>query len=112
MKLRDKLALKPEEPLPVLFAGCWALKESNAPIVEEGIAALAKAIDLQPEYDDTMAYMNLLYRERAEIQCGDSAARAADLEAADHWADLTLSSKQAKDEKSRRAQSGAAKDKQ
>jgi tetratricopeptide (TPR) repeat protein len=60
MKLRDRLGLRPEEPLPIHYTGCWELKESNAPIVEEGIAALAKAIDLRPDYDDAMAYMNLL----------------------------------------------------
>jgi hypothetical protein len=57
---------------------------------------LAKALELRPDYDDAMAYMNLLYRERAEIQCGDPPSRAADLKAADHWVDLTMSTKKAK----------------
>ena len=94
IRLRDKLALKPDEPLPIDYTGCWQLKESNAKVVEEGMTALAKAIDLRPDYDDAMVYMNLLYREQGEIQCADPGARAADLQAADHWSDLALNSRQ------------------
>jgi hypothetical protein len=46
-----------------------------------------------------MAYMNLMYRERADLQCDDPAARAADLKTADDWVDLTLAVKKAKAEK-------------
>ena len=42
-----------------------------------------KAIELKPDYDDAMAYMNLMYRERADIQCGDPKANASDLKSAD-----------------------------
>jgi hypothetical protein len=38
-----------------------------------------KALQLRPDYDDAMAYMNLMYRERSDIQCDDSAASSADL---------------------------------
>ena len=47
-----------------------------------------------------MAYMNLMYRERADIQCGDAKAYAADLKTADDWVDLTLGTKKRKAEKS------------
>ena len=33
----------------------------------EGIAALQKAIQLRPDYDDAMAYLNLLYRRKADM---------------------------------------------
>ena len=46
-----------------------------------------------------MAYMNLMYRERADIQCDDPAARAADLKTADEWVDKTMATKKAKAEK-------------
>jgi hypothetical protein len=42
-----------------------------------------------------MAYMNLLYRERADIQCRDQKAYTADLKAADKWVDLTMATKKA-----------------
>jgi hypothetical protein len=35
--------------------------------VDEGIAALQKAIQLRPDYDDAMAYLNLLYRRKADM---------------------------------------------
>jgi len=46
-----------------------------------------------------MAYMNLMYRERADIQCDDKDARAADLKTADEWVDKTMATKKAKAEK-------------
>jgi hypothetical protein len=46
-----------------------------------------------------MAYMNLMYRERADVQCDDAAARAADLKEADGWVDRTMATKKAKAEK-------------
>jgi len=35
--------------------------------VDEGIAALNKAIALQPDYDEAMAYLNLLDRQKADM---------------------------------------------
>jgi hypothetical protein len=36
-------------------------------MVDEGIAALQKAIELRADYDDAMAYLNLLYRRKADM---------------------------------------------
>jgi len=44
-----------------------------------------------------MAYLNLMYRERADLDCYDTTARAQDLEAADEWVDKTLAVKKAKE---------------
>jgi tetratricopeptide (TPR) repeat protein len=96
MERREKLGLKPDDPFPINASACWELKDSNQAFIKEGMEMLAKALELRPDYDDAMAYMNLLYRERAEIQCGDPPSRAADLKAADHWVDLTMSTKKAK----------------
>jgi hypothetical protein len=46
-----------------------------------------------------MAYMNLLYRERAESECDQPDARKADLKAADEWVDKAMAAKKAKAEK-------------
>ncbi|MGC2450465.1 MAG: hypothetical protein WA477_22635, partial [Candidatus Sulfotelmatobacter sp.] len=53
-------------------------------------------IELRPDYDDAMAYMNLMYRERADLECDDLVARANDLRTADEWVDKTLAVKKAK----------------
>ena len=40
-----------------------------------------------------------MYRERADIDCDDPAARSADLKTADEWVDKTMATKKAKAEK-------------
>ena len=36
-------------------------------MVDDGIANLKKAIELKPDYDDAMTYLNLLYRRKADM---------------------------------------------
>jgi len=98
MEERAKLGLKPDEPLKDKKV-CAALKEKNGSNIQEGIDNLKKALDLRPDYDDAMAYMNLMYRDRADVTCDNPAARAADLKTADEWVDKTLAVKKAKAEK-------------
>jgi hypothetical protein len=43
----------------------------------------------------------LMYREKADLECEDTAARAEDLITADHWVDLTLRIKKQKAEKTK-----------
>ena len=103
MEERSKLGLKPEEPLKDKKV-CAMLREKNTDLIKDGIGMLEKALQLRPDYDDAMAYMNLLYRERADVQCDDPAARAADLKTADQWVDKTMATKKAKAEKQPGAQ--------
>ena len=98
MEERAKLGLKPEEPLKDKKV-CAMLRQKVTDVIQDGIAMLEKALQLRPDYDDAMAYMNLLYRERADVQCDDPAARAADLKTADEWVDKTMAVKKAKAEK-------------
>jgi tetratricopeptide (TPR) repeat protein len=95
MELRAKLDLKQLQPL-IRSAECWQLRDANRELVDDGIVMLKKAIELKRDYDNAMGYMNLMYRERAEIQCGDEQAYAADRKAADDWVDLTLATKKRK----------------
>ncbi len=98
-----KLGLKPTETLsgkkPDEKKVCDQLKTANADKVEEGITALKKALELRPDYDDAMAYMNLLYRERGDYECEDAQARQADFKTADDWVDKTMATKKARAEK-------------
>ena len=95
---RAKLGLKPDEPLKDKKV-CESLRERNLPKVDEGIQNLNKALQLRPDYDDAMAYLNLLYREKADLECGNPEARAADLKTADDWVDKTMATKKIKAEK-------------
>jgi tetratricopeptide (TPR) repeat protein len=100
MEVQNKLGMKPDETLATKDKkACAEMREKNAANVQEGIDNLNKAIQLRPDYDDAMAYMNLMYRERAHIQCDDPAARAADFKTADDWVDKTMATKKAKAEK-------------
>ena len=36
-------------------------------LVDDGITTLKKAIDIDPQYDDAMTYLNLLYRRKADM---------------------------------------------
>ncbi len=98
-KARIELGLKPTDELKDKKA-CDQLKEANAKEVEDGIQNLQKALQLRPDYDDAMAYLNLMYRQRAEYECDDADARKADLKTADDWVDKTMATKKAKAEKS------------
>jgi len=95
---RAKLGLKAEEPLKDKKV-CEALHDRNQAKVDEGIENLKKALQLRPDYDDAMAYLNLLYREKADLECGNPDARMADLKTADDWVDKTMATKKQKAEK-------------
>jgi tetratricopeptide (TPR) repeat protein len=103
MEERAKLGLKPDENLNPKNKDqkkvCEELKVKNMPSIQEGIESLNKAIQLRPDYDDAMAYLNLMYREKADVECDDLVARQEDLKTADHWVDQTLLTKKAKAEK-------------
>jgi tetratricopeptide (TPR) repeat protein len=108
-EVRTKLGMGPEDSLPAMHKGvCAEMKQKNTANVQEGIDNLNKALQLRPDYDDAMAYMNLMYRERADIQCDDPAARDADLKTADDWVDKTMATKKAKAKKAERSTEPAA----
>jgi glycosidase len=46
-----------------------------------------------------MAYLNLLYREQADLDCDNPDARKTDLKTADEWVDKTMATKKEKAEK-------------
>lgn len=97
MDLRQRLGLKSDESL-IGLGPCADMRAANLTNLEEGIQALSRSLELRPDYDDAMAYLNLMYRERADIQCGDVAGREADLTTADHWVDMTIQLKKRKAE--------------
>jgi tetratricopeptide (TPR) repeat protein len=103
MEVRAKLGLKPEEHLnpkdKEQLKACAELKTKNMPPIQEGLDSLNKAIELRPDYDDAMAYMNLMFREKADVECDDLPGRAEDLKTADNWVDKTLAVKKARAEK-------------
>ena len=69
------------------------------PKIDEGLQALEQAMEIDPEYDDAMAYVNLLYRERADF--ADTVEVHDDyLAQADQWVQAALDTRKRKAEES------------
>ena len=79
-----------------LSAECAGAKTAVQANVDEGIAMLTKAVSLREDYDDAMAYLNLLYRLRADVDCGNKDAHAADLKKANEWTDMAKAARKKK----------------
>lgn len=68
MQARANLRMKPEDPGPLADKKVKEqLRAQYSGIVEEGVQSLKKAIEIDKDYDDAMAYINLLIRERADL---------------------------------------------
>ena len=111
MKSRADLGMKPEEPGPLKDKKVKAqLKESYSAIIDDGIKNLQKALDIDPNYDDAMAYMNLLIRERADLDETPEQYKK-DVETADSWVQKALDTKKMKAAKeAAKAQGGIVND--
>ena len=48
-------------------AGALVAPEERAQIIDRGLQALQKALQIDPEYGEAIAYVNLLYREQAQV---------------------------------------------
>ena len=70
------------------------LAENNEPLVDEGLKALNKAIELKPNDADSMVYLNLMFRQKAEID-PDEDTRQADLKQAENWVNKALAARKA-----------------
>jgi len=103
MEERAKLGLRPDEPLKDKKL-CTKLRGDSETVIQDGLDNLNKALQLRQDYDDAMAYLNLLYREKADRECDMPDQRASDLKTADEWVDKTMAAKKAKAEKQTGAQ--------
>src|SRR5438270_1554694 len=95
-KARAALGMKQEDPGPIKDKKVKEeLKAKFGPIIDGGIAALDKALQINPEYDDAMVYENLLIRERADL--ADSKEEyEKQTKIADDWVQKSLATKKIK----------------
>jgi Tfp pilus assembly protein PilF len=93
---RANLGMRQEDPGPIKDKKVRErLKTEYGAIVESGVKSLERALEIDKEYDDAMAYMNLLIRERADL--ADSADQyKKEIEAADGWVTKALETKKIK----------------
>ncbi len=80
---------------------CQQIQKVNAQPVAEGLKYLNQAVDVRPSYDDAMSYLNLMYRRQADLDCGNDAARKADLAKADMWREKAMGTR--KDNEAKKA---------
>jgi tetratricopeptide (TPR) repeat protein len=98
MAARTKLNMKPEAPGPIKDKKVREeLIAKYSDIINEGIQNLEKALQIDKQYDDAMAYMNLLHRERADLS-PDEAGYKKDVEIADNWMSKALETRKIKAE--------------
>ncbi len=90
-----KKQIKDTDPLPPDVRKAYGDKY-NA-LVDDGIKALETAIQLKPDYDDAMTYLNLLYRRKADI-VESSQERDALTQKADDLLDRVKEVKQKREE--------------
>ena len=97
-KSNPRKQVKDDEPLPPKVREEYTAKYSR--IVEEGIRALNKAIELRSDYDDAMGMLNLLLRRKAD-QVASAEERERLLRQADALVDKVKEIKQKKMESSK-----------
>jgi len=75
------------------------IKDENAPLVDEGLQYLNQAVANRPNYDEAMVYLNLIYRRKADVDYGNTAAVAADIASAKEFTTKALGTRKANEEK-------------
>lgn len=86
---------------------CTQLAQQNSALIDSSMQYLNRAVDINPNYDDAMQYLNLDWRRKADIECGNDAARKADIAKADDWVQRAMGARKANEaEKERKASGG------
>ena len=95
---RSSLGMRLEDPGPFPAGAVKEdLKVRFGTVIQDGIDALRQALVLDPKYNDAMAYMNLLVRERADLR-DTPAEYQRDIQEADDWVMKALAAKKEKAE--------------
>ena len=86
------------------------IKQENAPLVEEALQYLNQAVDNRANYDDAMAYLNLVYRRKADVDFGNAAAVKDDMAKAEEWRTKAMGTRKANEEKKDKGPGGITMD--
>jgi len=107
---RANLGMKQEDPGPIKDKKVKEeLKAKYGPVIDGGLQALDKALQINPEYDDAMAYENLLVRERADL-ADTKEEYEQQIKVADDWVQKALATKKLKAEKKNKTGGGITMD--
>ncbi|MEP7132587.1 MAG: tetratricopeptide repeat protein [Acidobacteriota bacterium] len=97
--LNKRTALEPDNPEAYVMIGVQAWDRSyhypdidpatRTQIVDTGLHAVEKALQIKPDNFDALTYINLLYREKAKVET-DPAKQQEDIAAADRYRQQAL----------------------
>ena len=103
---RANLGMRQEDPGPIKDKKVREeLKAQYGPVIDGGLKALDKSLQINPDYDDAMAYENLLIRERADLT-DNKEEYAQQIKIADDWIQKALATKKRKAEQKAKAGGG------
>jgi hypothetical protein len=86
------------------------VKEENAPLVEEALQYLNQAIANRANYDDAMAYLNLVYRRKADVDFGNADLVKQDVATAKDWNAKAMGARKVNEEKKDKGPGGITMD--
>ena len=86
------------------------LAQKNGELVKEGLDYLNQAVANRPNYDDAMAYLNLIYRRKADVDYGNNAAVKDDMAQADKWRTDAMGTRKANEAKKNQGPGGITMD--
>jgi Tfp pilus assembly protein PilF len=96
---RANLGMKQEDPGPIKDKKVKEqLRAQYGPVIDAGLQALDKSLQIDPEYDDAMAYENLLIREKADL-ADTKEEYEKQIKVADDWVAKALATKKTKAER-------------
>jgi len=99
MEARREMGMKPEDPGPLKDKKIREkLRTEWLQTIDTGIKNLEKALSVDPEYDEAMAYLNLLHRERADLLDSPDEYKK-EVEVADNYVQKALDTKKIKAER-------------
>ena len=99
MEARREMGMKPEDPGPLKDKKVREkLRTEWLTIIDQGIENLEKALKVDPEYDEAMAYLNLLHREKADLLDSPEEYKK-EIDIADNFVQKALDTKKIKAER-------------
>ena len=107
---RANLGMKLEDPGPIKDKKVREeLKAKYSGVIQDGLDSLDKALQVDPDYDDAMAYENLLIRERADL-AENKEEYEKDIKTANDWIDKAMEVKKKKTEAKQKTAGGIVAD--
>ncbi len=89
--IKDDLAGNNKLPPAV----CTQLAAENNGLLNNALQYLNRSVEINPNYDDALQYLNLVWRRKADIECGNDAARKADIAKADDYVQRAMGARKA-----------------